>query len=251
MSECMIVDTLSVEVRRSRRRKTRIGLSFDPAGVVVLEAPQNATRRELVAVVRAHRRWLQGRLEEIAGEAACVAQPRHTSGERVQYLGAAYELEVVAGSPSVRRVEATTQLPLFVDVHGIRGRVVVATPDPDPIRVRALLRRWYTHEALGLVADSLERYRGLPWLGDRRPEWRVGYMRSQWGSCSGSGKLALNVQLAKVPERLIDYVVLHELCHLAHHDHGARFYALLEAHMSDWRAREADLDRYLPVLLHD
>ena len=76
-------------------------------------------------------------------------------------------------------------------------------------------------------------------------------MRSQWGSCSASGRIALNTHLVKVPQRLLDYVLLHELCHLAHHDHSRRFYALMAAHMPDWERRRDELNAYMPVLLHE
>ena len=76
-------------------------------------------------------------------------------------------------------------------------------------------------------------------------------MRSQWGSCSLSGRISLNTHLVKTPPRLAEYVVLHELCHLRHHDHSPRFYALMERYMPDWRVRRSELDRYLPVLLQE
>jgi predicted metal-dependent hydrolase len=79
----------------------------------------------------------------------------------------------------------------------------------------------------------------------------MSFMRSQWGSCSASGKITLNTHLIKTPRRLIDYVVLHELCHLRQHNHNRRFYGLLATHMSDWSARSTELDRFMPVLLHE
>ena len=54
-----------------------------------------------------------------------------------------------------------------------------------------------------------------------------------------------------MPERLIDYVVLHELCHLEHHDHSRKFYGLMRAHMPDWEARRDELNAYLPLLLDE
>jgi hypothetical protein len=70
--------------------------------------------------------------------------------------------------------------------------------------------------------------RRLPWLRGRVPTWRHRFMRSQWGSCSLSGRISLNTHLIKTPPRLIAYVALHELCHLQHYDHSRRFYALMQ-----------------------
>jgi predicted metal-dependent hydrolase len=249
--EKLEVDSISVEVRRNRRRKTRIGLGFDPSGVVILDAPMDATREELVSVVVEHGRWLRHRLASVREDAACVGSPRYDSGELLQYLGDAYELEVLSGTAKVTRREKETQLRLFHDVRGIVGHITVSVPRPDHATVKQALDRWYEAEAKRVFAFSIERWRELPWAAEWVSNWRVRFMRSQWGSCSVSGRIALNTHLVKVPERLIDYVVLHELCHLQHHDHSWRFYGLLRANMSDWESRRDELSAYLPLLLHE
>lgn len=250
-SERLTIDTIEVEVRRSRRRKTRIGLAFDPAGRVVLEAPMDASTEELSAVVTEHRRWLRARLEAVQADAVCVSPPTYTAGELLQYLGEAYELELASGPRRITRREKDSQLRLFRDVRGVVGSITVRLPDPEPALVRKALERWYRKQAEQLFAASLHRFRDLPWMSGWQRSWRVRFMRSQWGSCSASGQIVLNTHLVKVPERLIDYVVLHELCHLVHHDHSHRFYGLMGAHMPDWQNRRTDLDTYLPLLLHE
>lgn len=250
-NERMTVDSIEVEVRRSRRRRTRIGLAFDPAGRVILEAPLDATTAELSAVVVEHRRWLRARLATLKEEAVCVSPPSYVSGELLQYLGEAYELVVEAGRRRVSRREKSGQQRLFRDVRGVVGSVVVRLPDTDPGQVKRVLDRWYRREAEQRFAERLHGFEGLPWLPAWSGDWGVRFMRSQWGSCSTTGRIVLNTHLVKVPERLIDYVVLHELCHLVHHDHSHRFYALMRVHMPDWEARRAELDAYLPVLVHD
>lgn len=67
-------------------------------------------------------------------------------------------------------------------------------------------------------------------------------MTVQWGSCSPSGRITLNPLLVKTPRECIDYVLLHELCHLLHHNHSPRFYRALDRHMPNWRAVKERLD---------
>lgn len=251
LSERLEIEAIPVEVRRNPRRKTRIGLAFDPAGVVILDAPLNATDEELKSVVQEHGRWLRYRLARVQEQAACVGTPSYRDGELLQYLGEAYQLVVNEGDAEVSRHEKNEQLRLFQDVRGVVGHIRVCTPDTSPERVRKVLNGWYDAQARSLFAASFKRWQALPWLDGWSGHWRARFMRSQWGSCSVSGRIALNTHLVKVPERLIDYVVLHELCHLEHHDHSRRFYALMSAHMRDWTVRRTELDAYLPLLLHD
>lgn len=73
---------------------------------------------------------------------------------------------------------------------------------------------------------------------------RVAYrnMTSRWGSCQPStGRICINVRLALYPPECLEYVVVHELCHLLERGHGPRFHALMDAFMPDWRARRAKL----------
>lgn len=251
LEERLTIDSIEVEVRRSRRRKTRIGLAFDPAGLVILEAPLNATMEDLSSVVVEHGRWLRHRLAAVQQDATCVSMPSYGDGELLQYLGEAYELKVEVGPRRITRKEKEAQLRLFRDVRGIVGSISVRLPDTDPSRVKKALSRWYRKEAERQFGESLHRFRTLPWIGNWSGEWGVRFMRSQWGSCAVSGRIALNAHLVKVPERLIDYVVLHELCHLVHHDHSHRFYGLMRQHMPDWESRRTELDAYLPLLSHD
>ena len=263
MSERRIIETIPVEVRRSKRRRTRIGLAFDPGGYVIMETPLNASEAEIESVVVEHHRWLRYRLEKVAASMAVSASLSYASGELLHYLGEAFELVLRGGLQDrvviVRR--QTPQLPLFD--CGVQGeiRVTVSEADSGPgkqgepalaDRARGAVNLWYRQQADVQFARRLEHWRQtLPWLAERLPEWRHRFMRSQWGSCSSVGRISLNTHLIKTPDRLIDYVVLHELCHLRHHDHGRRFYGLMSRHMADWQDRRAELDRYLPVLLQD
>ena len=112
----------------------------------------------------------------------------------------------------------------------------------DQETVRAALWRWYRHQAGRLFAARLSELAGrLPWLADD-PPLRLRRMRRRWGSCSASGVITLNTHLVKAPTALLDYVILHELCHLRELNHGPRFYELMDQALPDWRARRQDLD---------
>lgn len=259
--ERCVIDSIPVEVRRSRRRRTRLGLAFDPAGFVIVEAPEDTTAGEIRAVIREHRMWLRHRLDKAAHVPGLTSCLRYAPGELLHYLGRPYELVVRQGNREAvrlrrRRPSGAGQLGLFPTCR-VAGQICVTLPREGPRaaaepRVRTAVVGWYQDRAAERFALELEAWRhALPWLQDRVPPWRHRFMRSQWGSCSRVGRISLNTHLVKAPARLIEYVVLHELCHLRHYDHGRRFYSLMSRYMPDWQERRGELDYYLPVLMQD
>jgi len=74
------------------------------------------------------------------------------------------------------------------------------------------------------------------------PDLTIRQMQRRWGSCTPEGKIILNLRLIQVPKLYIDYVIMHELCHLKEHNHSHRFYALLDRVMPDWRTKREDLN---------
>ena len=73
---------------------------------------------------------------------------------------------------------------------------------------------------------------------------RIKHNVSNWGSCSRKGNINLNLNLVRLPDELRDYVMLHELCHLRHPDHGQAFHALLESLCPDHRKKEKELRKF-------
>ena len=105
-------------------------------------------------------------------------------------------------------------------------------------------------ECYAILLRALERVFPLVMpLSVAMPELKIRKMRSQWGNCHWmQGYITLNAVLHRCPEPLQDYVALHELVHFIHHDHGAGFYAVMDALMPDWRERRAELKRYAPAI---
>jgi predicted metal-dependent hydrolase len=125
----------------------------------------------------------------------------------------------------------------------MRGAFIVVTvPERSPPMVRAALEAWYRLRARELFADRLAAVAApLRWV-KQLPPTRLQFMTVQWGSCSPSGRITLNPLLVKTPRECIDYVLLHELCHLLHHNHSPKFYQTLDRHMPRWREIKVKLD---------
>ncbi len=251
LSEHFVIDTIPVEVRRNKRRRTRIGMVFDPRGYVIMDAPVDTSEAEIRSVVSEHYRWLRYRLTKVQEAYEQFPTLHYENGEIVHYLGSPFMLCVKRGASQsvVCNESSRAQLPLFS--HLPRGELRLTLAVINPGTIRDALNGWYRERAQVVFTERFERWASLPWLRNGLPEWRHAFMRSQWGSCSTTGKISVNTHLIKTPGDLIDYVLLHELCHLKHHNHGKRFYALMSRHMEDWEFRRKQLNRYLPVLVQE
>jgi predicted metal-dependent hydrolase len=82
-------------------------------------------------------------------------------------------------------------------------------------------------------------------FGFRPAGFAIRSMKRRWGSCSSKGKITLSTELIKVPERWTEYVILHELCHLIHHNHGQKYYELLSEVCPEWKNIREEMKSYV------
>ena len=115
----------------------------------------------------------------------------------------------------------------------------VTTPSKaDTEYVRGQVEVWQRKQARRVFYERMQAMlpRFAP-LSLAEPELVIKPLKSRWGSCTHDGKITLNLALIKMPKACIEYVIVHELCHLVEHNHGKRYFALLERVMPDWEGR--------------
>jgi predicted metal-dependent hydrolase len=195
-------------VRRSTRaRRVRVTVHADRGVEVVL--PPRAPERAAAAAVSELRPWIERRLHE-AGEV--LAQLAERAGT-LPYLDS--PLQLVAQEGRLR-------------VHRDGERLLVPATDPRPA-----LERFYRRAARSEIAPRLDRATAL--VGSRYTGLDIRAQHTRWASCSSSGRMSFNWRLLLGPERVLDYVVWHEVCHLEVLDHSPRFWGLLESRLPDYR----------------
>lgn len=213
-------------------RKT-LGIHVYPDSTVVVHAPLGSAEEALAALVLKRARWITQHQREFAQNAPESPLPRqYVSGEAYRYLGRQLRLKVIEGT-----VERVT-----LDRHYLLAEV----RDPeDQAHIGELITRWFHRQAKRIFAERLAQC--LPRVeavGITPPEHlTIRDMKTRWGSCTPKKRILLNVGLIHVAPHLIDYVIVHELCHLKELNHSAAYYALLDKVMPDWRDRREALNR--------
>lgn len=231
--------TVAYDIARADTLSGKVRIHVRPEGRVEVEAPIDADEARIRAAVQRRARWIVTHLE--SGESVrAMALPRiFVSGETHFYLGRRYPLRVIESREARSGVKLT------------RGRMEVTLRVADAAAVRRRLREWYRARArdyfsrrLALISDA------LPWVQGPPPHELI-TMAKQWGSCTPAGAIHLNPWLVRAPRHCIDYVITHELCHLAERKHGPRFIALLDRHCSEWRVTKTELDGLAELILAD
>ena len=209
------------------QRKARVHVH--PNGLVEVVTPADTTLTEAKLALRKRAQWVSKHLREIENRRAGVLEREYVSGETVFYLGRRYSLKVKQSDDPQ-------------PVKLLRGKVCINLAVPNRSTVKATLDSWYQHRAKIMFARRIEVVcERLPWI-KQTPPLTVRAMKTQWGSCSPSGRIALNPHLIKTPTRCIDYVIIHELCHLKEHNHSPQFYRLLSRAMPEWQKVKITLD---------
>lgn len=220
--------------------KPRIRVHVHPNGIVQVDAPASATLPEIKTAIQRRARWVLKHLDDIAERKRHTHPRQWVSGESMLYLGRRYMLKVMT-NPKQRKVACRL----------IGGKLCVEGQDLSPPRIKKAVRYWYRERAMDVFGRRLKlMVHALPWLKDI-PNWRMMEMQSQWGSCTPEGAVLLNPHLVKAPTRAIDYVLLHELCHLVEHNHSSRFYGLLDRFMPEWRSVKDELDGRVELILNE
>ena len=118
-------------------------------------------------------------------------------------------------------------------------------------KVKNMVDKWYQNRAKTVFSARLEALLLKASWVKNVPLYKILVMQKQWGSCSTKGNLILNPHLVKAPRECIDYVILHELCHIAEYNHSERFWRLLTQVMPNWKEVKAELDGMAEFYLNE
>ena len=209
---------------------TRQTLSIEvhPNQQVVVRAPSDCQETVIAERVQRRASWISRQISDFQRYKPRTPPRQFVSGETHMYLGRQYRLKICAGDAS------SIKLP--------RGYLIVTlNGKPNSEQVEAVLRRWYLDRARTVFSEVIGKC--LPRFKlQERPALIVREMRSRWGSLSVAGTMTLNVNLIRAPRACIEYVVIHELCHMIHRNHDAAFFRQLEQVLPNWQAIKARLE---------
>jgi hypothetical protein len=204
----------SYQIRRSPGRKT-LAITVHPDNRVIVSVPTACSQKNILRFVENKSDWVLKAIQANLQRVKQNHKRRFETGEKLFYLGSEYILRVEGGTPS--RV-------VLEDGH-ICVRLPVEGLAPEPSRVKRHLLDWYMARALAKVTEKVPIYANRICVN---PSFvTVKSLKSRWGSCSIRGRISLAWNIIMAPEDIFDYLIVHELCHMVHHNHSAKYWNLV------------------------
>nr|VFJ96180.1 MAG: hypothetical protein BECKH772A_GA0070896_101003 [Candidatus Kentron sp. H]VFJ96977.1 MAG: hypothetical protein BECKH772B_GA0070898_101023 [Candidatus Kentron sp. H]VFK02654.1 MAG: hypothetical protein BECKH772C_GA0070978_100983 [Candidatus Kentron sp. H] len=203
------------------RKHVHLVVGYD--GRLQVRAPSRFTQSEAERAIHGRSAWVMDGLRRIRALHAQRAPLQ--SGTRLPFLSETLSLQVAQGPT-----------PFVVRERDILRVSIKITTEQD---IRLSLERWYRCQANDYLPERLAVLATR--VGARPSRVSIRAQKTRWGSCSGKGHISLNWRLMLLPMQLVDYVLIHELCHLHHLDHSPKFWALANRLIPDCQKRRAQL----------
>jgi hypothetical protein len=227
----------TIQFRLVYVNRKSLGITVTPDLEVLVKAPTHAKLEIIKDKIIKKAPWIIKQQSLFLSFQPITPQRRYVSGETHLYLGRQYRLKIIKAklNPKSDVVKLKGQ---FIEVH-----------TSDLSKVKMMVDNWYLSKAKAIIKPLAENLfnnfikRNKLKVSSFQFSFRS--MPTRWGSCTAKGKIIINPELIKAPKLCIEYVIIHELCHLIYHDHTQKFIELQTKHLKDWEKRKMKLERFM------
>ena len=211
-------------------KRKSLGISVTAELLVLVKAPVDTTLEKVKEKVKKKAPWILKQQSFFLSFHPKTTARRFVGGETHLYLGRQYRLKILESKTESVKIKGQ-----FIEVE-----------TKQKAKVKQLVNEWYLknakikfHSIAQPLIDKFKKYKVEPSSIILRE------MPTRWGSCTPKGKIILNPELIKAPKGCIEYVIIHELCHLIYHNHTQKFIDLQTKEMQDWEKWKSKLEKML------
>lgn len=230
MEDSIQFGSRSIDYAISFSERKTLGITITPDMHVLVKAPLNTSIDKIKVKVKNKAPWIIKQQSYFLSFHPKTPARKYVSGETHLYLGRQYLLKVTKSNKNEVKY---------------KGRYIEVLTNRKE-KAEELAKQWYRKKAKIKFAEIAEP------LIQKFKKYNIEItglyiqdMPTRWGSCTPKGKIILNPELMKAPKPCIEYVIIHELCHLVYHDHTKKFIDLQTKEMPDWKKWKNKLERLL------
>lgn len=208
-------EMIKVDVQYGKRKK--LSIQIDPFGFITVKAPKETSEEVMMSVIESKGKWILERLREIEGAR-----------------------EIPQAIPQARKYCAQGKFLHLGKEHFLHELIEASEFDEEVLKRK--LKKFYVNSCKSIVEERIKIYQKQLKVKPKIIE--IVESKVKWGSCNSDRKLTFNYRLAMAPIEVIDYVIVHELCHLLHMNHDRSFWRRVGSIMPDYKEKEAYLARH-------
>lgn len=209
-----------VEFRKRRTMEIRI----QPPDKIMVIAPVGLSKDIIIKEVQGKADWIIKKLSEYDNMKYKNVKKEYINGEDFMYLGNHYPLLIKDAKYKIPRVDFE------------ENTITIYTSIKEEEKLKNALEKWYREQALEVIIERMKYYQ--PYFKVKPSSIVIKEQKKRWGSCTSKKKLLFNWRLIMAPMTVIDYVIVHEMCHMVHMDHSKSFWNLVESILPDYKDRK-------------
>lgn len=212
-----------------RKRKT-LGIQIIPPGIIKVAAPNGIARKRVIEAVESKAKWIVEKLSEARQNELGRKDRQYVDGEPFLYLGRECLLRLMLDKKHIK-----------IEVEHLNDNLYVYTDTDDPEAIKASIIKWYKHKAHERILARIEHYQ--PFFEVAPSAVKIKEQKKRWGSCTSKRVLLFNWRIIMAPLDVLDYIVVHEMCHFVHMNHSKEFWSSVKSILPDYEERKLWLKR--------
>lgn len=217
--------TSTIEYSIIRSNRKTVTISVEPNKNVVIKAPLALSDDQVMEIAKGKAKWITGKLYEMQGIDSRRYTRQYVNGESFLYLGRNYALQLLDDKAIKKPV-----------VKYYRGKLNVTTPIRDEEVIKKAIVEWYQEKAKKKIPERVAYYEKF--FTEKCNRIIVKEQQKRWGSCTRDGNLIFNWKSIMAPANIIDYIIVHEMCHLRYMNHSNEFWEMLRRVLPDYEIRK-------------
>lgn len=229
-----LYDTEKIEFAVSKSNRKSLSIAIQPDGNLLVKAPLFMSDSEILKWVKTKTGWIIRQRAKVLEQQENNPPKQYVSGERFWYLGQEYELEVRMSTGRAGMVGI------------VEDKIILFSKTAEGTEVQKILSDWYIKQAKTWISKRVRFF--AEQMGESFGNITIKNQKKRWGSCSSARNLNFNWRLIMAPEAVIDYVVVHELCHLRQMNHSKMFWNEVEKMLPDYKMYKKWLEKNGAVL---
>lgn len=213
-----------------RKRKT-IEISVEPPEAITVVSPPDTPEHVIIEKTKSKAEWIVQKLYSFKDMQYQKINREFVNGESFMYLGRNYSLQIIV-DPNIKKPE----------VKLYRSKFYVTAPNKDTEAIEKVMEQWYRQKTKEKVEKRVRYYQRF--FNMNPTDIKVKEQQKRWGSCTSKNELLFNWRCVMARSDAVDYIVVHEMCHLYHKNHSKEFWELLGSVMPDYEVRKEWLKNY-------